>query len=125
MSPLTSRYDPPQSSLPRLLTWAAVIMVLLALPLMANFVGRMQAEARMRDEVQRRTEQVRQAELLQTQLNQALEYAKSEAFTERYAREEAHYAKAGEVVVIPPDAQNPTRPLKLWWEDFVDPQAVK
>jgi hypothetical protein len=100
-------------------------MVLLALPLMANFVGRMQAEARMRDEVQRRTEQVRQAEILQTQLNQALEYAKSEAFTERYAREEAHYAKAGEVVVIPPGAQNPTRPLRLWWEDFVDPKAVK
>ena len=114
-----SSFDQPLTSTARILTWAAVIMILLSLPLVINFVGRLQAEQRMADEVQRRAAQVQKAQKTLSQVRDALEYAKSDAFTERYAREQARYAKPGEVVVVPPGAQDPAKPRKAWWEDFV------
>ena len=94
-------------------------MILLSLPLIVNFVGRVQAETKMSAEVQRRSEQLQQEQTTLTQLRAALDYAKSDAFTERYAREQDRYAKPGEVVVVPPSAQDSTTPRALWWEDFV------
>jgi hypothetical protein len=96
-------------------------MVLLSLPLLFNFVSRVQAEDRMATEAQRSADQVRKAEIRLAQMRQALEYAKSDAFTEQYAREQARYAKPGEIVVIPPNAQNLSTPPKPWWDTFVNP----
>src|SRR5437868_14170028 len=112
-----SSLDQPQESTARILTWAAVIMILLSLPLVINFVGRLQAEQRMADEVQRRAQQVQKAQITLSQVREALDYAKSDAFTERYAREQARYAKPDEVVVVPPGVQDPAKPHKAWWED--------
>lgn len=94
-------------------------MILLSLPLIVNFVGRVQAESKMAAEVQRRSEEVQKDQTTLTQLHAALDYAKSDAFTERYAREQARYAKPGEVVVVPPGLQDSATPHPAWWEDFV------
>jgi hypothetical protein len=94
-------------------------MILLSLPLLINYVGRLQAEARMASEVQLRAERVKKSEITLIQLRDALEYARSDAFTERYAREQARYAKPGEVVVVPSGVQDPATPHRAWWEDFV------
>jgi hypothetical protein len=98
-------------------------MTVLSLPLLMNFVGRVQAEARVAAEVQRRAAQVLKSETTVTQLREAVEYARSDVFTERYAREQARYAKPGEVVVVPPGVQDPAQPHRPWWEDFVTPDA--
>ena len=62
----------------------------------------------------------KRAKFAMPQLRSALEYAKSDAFTERYAREQAHYAKAGEVLC---PAVRPVRTLLAervpWWQTFV------
>ena len=102
-----------------MLTWAAVIMIVLTVPLVLNFVGRVQAEAKVNEEVQRRSEWVKKGEQTLKELQQAVDYAKTSAFTERYAREQARYARPGEVVVIPPNAQDATHPQRVWWQDFV------
>jgi hypothetical protein len=94
-------------------------MVLLSLPLIVNFVSRVQAEVRMNEEVQRRAAQVQRSEQTLSQLREAVQYAQSDAFTERYAREQARFVKPGEVVVVPPGVQDAAKPHKAWWEDFV------
>jgi hypothetical protein len=96
-------------------------MVVLSLPLLFNFVSRVQAEDRMAAEAQRSADQVRKAETYLAQLRQALEYAKSDAFTEQYAREQARYARPGEIVVVPPNAQNLSAPPQPWWDTFIQP----
>ncbi|HEY3340978.1 MAG TPA: hypothetical protein VGK81_03130, partial [Anaerolineae bacterium] len=53
------------------------------------------------------------------QLRGALEYAKSDAFTERYAREQMHYAKSGEVLVLPSAGQDLLGQRFPWWQAFV------
>ena len=102
-----------------MLIWASVVMILLSLPLVVNFLGRWQSESKMAGEVQRRAEQVQKDETTLTQLRSALEYAKSDTFTERYAREQARLAKPGEVVVVPPSMQDASKAHKVWWEEFV------
>ena len=73
----------------------------------------------MAAEVTRRAEDIQKEETTLTQLRSALEYARSDTFTERYAREQARLAKAGEVVVVPPSMQDPYQTHKVWWEEFV------
>src|SRR6266542_2715150 len=107
MRPVASSDQQSQTSTARILTWAAVIMISLSLPLVINFVGRLQAEERMAQAVQQRAEQVRKAQIRLAQVHDALDYANSDAFTERYAREQARYARPGEVVVVPPGVQDP------------------
>jgi hypothetical protein len=102
-----------------MLTWAAVVMILMSLPLLVNFIGRLQWEAKMAAEVQRRSEQIQKDETTLTQLRSALEYAKSDTYTERYAREQARLARPGEVVVVPPSMQDSNKTRKFWWEEFV------
>jgi hypothetical protein len=103
----------------RVLTWAAVIMILMSLPLLINFVGRVQDEQRMAEAVQKAEAAVQKSEIRNAQLRSALEYAKSDAFTERYAREQAHYAKAGEVLVLPSAGQDLLAERVPWWQTFV------
>ena len=114
-----SPLDQPQPLLNRILTWAAVIMIVLTVPLVLGFVGRLQAEAKVTEEVQRRTVWVQKGEQTYKELQQAVDYAKTSAFTERYAREQARYARRGEVVVVPPSAQDAQRSHRVWWQDFV------
>jgi cell division protein FtsB len=103
----------------RVLTWAAVIMALMSLPLLINFVGRVQDEQRMAEAVQKNDAAVQKSEIRNAQLRSALEYAKSDAFTERYAREQMHYAKAGEVLVLPSASQDLLARRLPWWQAFV------
>ena len=103
----------------RVLTWAAVIMTLMSLPLLINFVGRVQDEQRMAEAVQKADAAVQKSEIRNAQLRSALEYAKSDAFTERYAREQAHYAKAGEVLVLPSAGDDLLAQRRPWWQTFV------
>ncbi len=111
--------DQAPSPAARMLTWASVVMILLTLPLVVNFIGRLQGESKMATEVQARTNLIQKEENTLSQLRSALAYAKSDAFTERYAREQVRLAKPGEVVVVPPSMQDPTKSHKVWWEEFV------
>ncbi len=115
---LSSRDQAP-STLSHVLTWAALIMALLSLPLLINFVGRVQDEQRMADAARQSAADVQRSEIRNAQLHDALEYAKSDAFTERYAREQMHYTKAGEVLVLPPAGSDLTALRRPWWQDFV------
>jgi hypothetical protein len=94
-------------------------MALLSLPLLINFVGRIQDQQRMAEAVQKADAAVQKSEIRNAQLRSALEYAKSDAFTERYAREQAHYAKAGEVLVLPSAGQDLLDQRRPWWQTFV------
>jgi hypothetical protein len=91
----------------------------MSLPLLINFVGRVQDEQRMAEAVQKADAAVQKSEIRNTQLRSALEYAKSDAFTERYAREQAHYAKAGEVLVLPSAGDDLLAQRRPWWQTFV------
>jgi hypothetical protein len=91
----------------------------MSLPLLINFVGRVQDEQRMAEAAHASADDVQRSQLRNAQLHEALEYAKSDAFTERYAREQAHYTKAGEVLVLPSTGQDLTTLRHPWWQDFV------
>jgi hypothetical protein len=96
-------------------------MVLLSLPLLFNFVKLVQTEDRMTVDVHNSADLVNKSEIRLAQWRQALEYAKSDSFVERYAREQMRFAKPGEIVVIPPAAQDVSKPRAPWWEEFVKP----
>ncbi|GIV83844.1 MAG: hypothetical protein KatS3mg052_0851 [Candidatus Roseilinea sp.] len=100
----------------RLLVWFSVGALLLALPLAFNIAARLQAEARMRAEVERMTREVSMAEAKLVGLRAALDYASSEAFVEEWARVRARWSKEGEVIVVPPMMREPSH---LWWERFL------
>ncbi len=94
-------------------------MALLSLPLLVNFVGRVQDEQHMADAARQSADEVLRSEIRNAQLHDALVYAQSDAFTERYAREQMHYTKAGEVLVLPPAGPDLTASLHPWWQDFI------
>jgi len=62
-------------------------------------------------------QQVKLAETKLAGLRAALDYANSDAYVERWARVQARWSKAGEVVVLPTTEQAP----RIWWEDFLQP----
>ncbi|PJF46663.1 MAG: hypothetical protein D6709_02430 [Chloroflexi bacterium] len=99
-----------------LLVWFSIGALLLALPLAFNIASRLQAEARMRAEVERMTQEVNAAETKLAGLRAALGYARSEAFAEEWARARARWSKDGEVIVVPPMMRKPSH---LWWESFL------
>jgi hypothetical protein len=100
----------------RLLLWFSIGAILLSLPLLINIVGRMEAEARMSAEVTRVTQKLAQDEAKLNGLKNALDYAKSDAYTERWARVSARWSRDGEVVVVPPASGETAH---LWWEMFL------
>jgi hypothetical protein len=115
---LSPRRLRPSSPWNRLLIWLSVAAITLSLPLIFNVAARLQAEARMATEVARMTQQVQDAELRLARLRAALDYARSDAFVERWARVHARWSKVGEVVVVPPVTEQEPR---VWWEDFLYP----
>ena len=100
----------------RVLLGFALVAFALSLPLMINIVNRVKAEAAMRAAVQQLTVQVDENKIKLVQLQDALDYAKSSAYTERWARVQTHWARPGETVVISPPSDAPPR---LWWEAFL------
>ena len=76
----------------------------------------MQAEARMQTETSRMSQQLTADQAKLTGLRNALDYAKSDTFTERWARTWARWGKDGEVVVVPPATGETAH---LWWEEFL------
>lgn len=100
----------------RLLIWFSIGALLLSLPLLLNIVGRVQAEARMQAETTRMSAQIAADELRLQGLKNALDYAKTDAFTERWARAWARWGRDGEVVVVPPASGETAH---LWWEEFL------
>lgn len=100
----------------RLLVWFSVGALLLSLPLAFNIASRLQAEARMRAEVERMTREVSIAEAKLVGLRAALDYARSELFVEEWARVRSRWSKEGEVVVVPSMTREPAY---LWWESFL------
>ncbi len=104
------------SAVNRLLVWFSIGALLLSLPLAFNIASRLQAEARMRAEVERMRREVNMAEAKLVGLRAALDYARSEPFVEEWARVRARWSKEGEVVVVPPMTHAPPY---LWWESFL------
>ena len=119
-SPHRHRFEQTKSSAAtttnRLLTWFCVGALLLSLPLLLNIVGRMQAEESMQTETIRMSQQLTADEIKLSGLRNALDYAKSDAFTERWARTWTRWGKEGEVVVVPPTSGEASH---LWWEEFL------
>ena len=97
-----------------------VVCLLMALPLALNIVGRIQAEARMRAEYDRLAAEVQQDEQCLQQLDSAVEYAKTDAYAERWARERERLGKEGETVIVPASSQTGVSPARPWWEEQVD-----
>jgi cell division protein FtsB len=100
----------------RLLVWFSIGALLLSLPLLFNVVTRLQSESRMQAEVDRISQQVSASEARLAGLRNALDYAKSDAYVEQWARARARWGRDGEVVVVPPASGDASR---LWWEDFL------
>ncbi|MCS7056480.1 MAG: hypothetical protein NZM18_09970 [Thermoflexales bacterium] len=115
---LPHRFDPASSpsTVNRLLVWFSIGALLLSLPLALNIVSRVEAEARMRAEVERMTQEVSAAEAKLAGLRAALDHARSDAFVEAWARVQMRWSKQGEVIVVPSTAR---RSSHLWWEDFL------
>jgi cell division protein FtsB len=108
----------------RLLTWAALILFILSLPLMFNLMGRLDAEARTRMAVDQMSTQVAQAEARRDQLKARLDYVTSEAYVERRARVEYRLARRGEIPIIPPSVQNAAPPRGIWLDVTSFPQPA-
>lgn len=98
----------------RLLTWAALILLILSLPLMFNLMGRLDAEARTRMAVDQMSTRVAEAEAKRDQLKARLEYVTSEAYVERRARVEYRLVRRGEILIVPPSVQNAAPPRGIW-----------
>jgi hypothetical protein len=95
----------------------ALVALVLAVPLGFNVINRMRAETAMRAAVAKMAVQVENNRIKESQLRRALAYAKSEAYTEQWARAQAHWARPDEfVVVMPNESALVARP---WWEAFV------
>jgi hypothetical protein len=102
----------------RFLIWFAIAAMLLSLPLSVNIVGRLQEEAKVRAEVERVENLIQSDETCLRQLGGALEYVKSDDYTERWARERARLARPGETAVIPATTETLAQPSP-WWEGMV------
>jgi len=70
----------------------------------------------MQDEASRMSQQLASDQAKLKGLRNALDYAKSDAFTERWARAWARWGKDGEVVVVPPASGETAH---LWWDEFL------
>ena len=115
-------FQDPSAGPSRLLTWAALILVILSLPLLFNLMGRLDAEARTQQAVDRMSTQVGEAEAKRDQLKARLEYVTSEAYVERRARVEYRLARRGEIPIIPPAVQNAALPKGIWLDTTPAPQ---
>jgi hypothetical protein len=104
----------------RLLVALAICSLLFSLPLLVNIVGRMQAETRMRAERDRIAAEVSVNEKCRAQLDAAVEYAKSDAYVEQWARERERLGKSGEVIIVPASADAASQTIRPWWEQQVD-----
>ena len=101
----------------RALLWFAGVAIAISLPLLINLLGRVQSEQAMRSAQEQMAVQVKNNQLQYEQLQAALAYAQSEAYTEQWARQQAHWARPGEVVVMMPQDEMAT--ARPWWDAFV------
>jgi hypothetical protein len=104
----------------RLLLVLFVFSVLMALPLTVNILGRIQAETKMRTEQQRLSAEVQRSEKCLQELDNAVEYAKTDAYVESWARERERLGKEGEVVIVPSSNGPAVQQARPWWEQRVD-----
>jgi hypothetical protein len=104
----------------RLLIGLFIFCMLMLLPLVANILGRIEAETKMRTEHQRLTTEVQRSEKCLQELDNAVEYAKSDAYVEQWARERERLGKPGEVVIVPASGGPGVQPARPWWESQVD-----
>ncbi len=100
----------------------ALVLVLLALWLLANFVGQVIASARMDRQIAEK-----QAEMaLIADENQALKdrlaFAESPAFAEQIAREQLGYAREGDTVILPTLPERSAAPAPAAPAPLVAPQ---
>jgi cell division protein FtsB len=104
----------------RLLIALFAFSVLMSLPLAVNILSRIQAEAKMRAEQERLTTEVERTEKCLQELDTAVEYAKSDAYVESWARERERLGKQGEIVIVPASNGSAVHQARPWWEERVD-----
>jgi len=88
----------------------------LSLTMLVNLPARLDALRRVESEAQRLSRVVQCEEKTLAGLQAAMEYARSNAFVEQWARQH-HRTQPGEVLVIFP--QDTTAPPSPWWAPFV------
>ncbi|MCW1969396.1 MAG: hypothetical protein KIH69_014890 [Anaerolineae bacterium] len=104
----------------------ACAMLLMSLSYLYNLVYQVQELRRAQSQHELRRAEVAKNEKILMNWRSALEYAKTDYFTERYARTELRMGKSGDVIVFPyapqasPDAGPSVRPNIVWWNDFVE-----
>jgi cell division protein FtsB len=79
----------------------ALVLVILALWLLANFVGQVIASARMDRQIAEKQAEMAQIAAENQALKDRLVFAESPAFAEQIAREQLGYAREGDTVVLP------------------------
>lgn len=106
----------------------ACAMLLMSLSYLYNLVGQVQTLRYAKEQYELQRAEVLKNEKILTNWRRALEYAKTDYFTERYARTELRMGKSGDVIVFPYPANLPATPGELsrvrqntvWWNDFVE-----
>lgn len=105
------------SWLSRILLFIAALLFIMSLPMMGRLVERIRFEQSARAQAAQYAQQVKDKEQQVETLKQRLDYAKTSAFVEYYARVQMRLAKPGETAIIPvyPDGQ--TKPATSMWPD--------
>ncbi len=114
--------------------WLIVLALFVLIPLAADFNARIVTVQQMRQEEAQLTRDLATEQARQAQLQQQLEYVRSDAYVENWARVEARMARPGEIAVVPvaPEptytpvalatpAPQPSSPFDEWWALFFEP----
>ncbi|MFN3704814.1 MAG: hypothetical protein ACK4WM_02305 [Thermoflexales bacterium] len=107
----------------RVALWFSLAALALALPLMVNLVGRLEAEQRMRTEIRQLSQKVTAAEAELADVQRALEHAKSDAFLDEWARSH-RWTLPGEIPVVPAADTEVDSDAAIWWQRFVEKRTT-
>lgn len=114
--------------------WLVALALIVFIPLAADFNARLSTIRQMRQEEAQLAREIPVEQARRAQLERSLEYVRSDAYAEYWARVEARMAYPGEVIVIPvapepagpspgpvaPAARPSGAPLDEWWALFFD-----
>lgn len=100
----------------------AIVMLILAISITANMIGQYKLYTEVGKQVEVRKADVQKQEQKLVGLRNALQYAKTDTFVERWARVKLQYAKPGEnVVIVPADVlKNSSQKTQTWIDEFLD-----
>ena len=116
--------------------WLIALALIMLIPLLTGFNGRLAIIRQMHQEELQLTQAMAEEQARRAELEELHAYVKSNAYVEYWARVEARMVRPGEVAVIPvaqeatptpvpptPSPNPPVSPPGEWWNVFFDPPA--